>query len=299
MENFNFSDELSFRDLLKRLFFQDWLLKIIALVITLALWLSVGGLRQPVSKRLSNVQLSFSYPSDMELINSSVKEVDLILTGDKSKIEKLRREDLVIVVDLSGLKSGDKTVRLSPENIDVELPSGVKIEEIQPSKISVRLERLEEKEVSVKPEFEGNPAKGFEIYDFRVFPSKVVIRGPESYVRAVESVSTEKISVENREESFTAQNVSLNVINPKIRTLETEVNVNVIIGEKRIEKVFRVPYEEKGIKQIASVTLFAPQSMLEDLQVADLKIKKEAGQAVVILPQPLEDKIQVKSIKLK
>ncbi len=139
MENFEFSDQLSFRDLLKRLFLHDWLLKIVALLITLTFWLSVGGLRQPVSKRLLDVQLSFSYPNDMELISSSVKEVDLILTGDKSKIERLRREDLVIVVDLSGLKSGDKTIRLSPENISVELPSGVKIEEIRPSKVSVRL----------------------------------------------------------------------------------------------------------------------------------------------------------------
>ncbi len=151
----------------------------------------------------------------------------------------------------------------------------------------------------MRPEFEGSPAIGFEIYDFRVFPSKILIRGPESYVRAIESISTEKINIQNCEKSFSIRNVSLNVINPKIRTLETEVDVDVIVGEKRIEKVFRVPYEEKGIEHIALVTLFARQSLLENLQAVDLRIEKESDQAVVVLPEQLQDEIQVKSIKLK
>ncbi len=301
MTNFNsIKDELSLRQILERIFLRDWPLKLTALILALGLWVNVGGLRSPVSKRISNVQLSLSYPSDMELLNASVKEVDLIVTGDKNKIDKLRREDLVVVLDLSNFKPGDRTLTLAPENVTIELPSGVKLEEIQPSKISVRLERLEEKEVSVKPEIEGTPAKDFELYGFTVTPQKILIRGPESYIRSIDSVSTEKINIDNRSESFMAKGIGLNVINPKIRPLEPSVDVYLIIGEKRIEKIFNVPYEEHGSRRVAIVSLFAPRSLIENLKPEDLKINKSHVQTPsVVLPDYLQEKIEIKSVKLR
>lgn len=287
------------RDILNKLFLRDWTLKFVALSITIALWLSVGGLRSPVSKRISGIPLNLSYSPEMELVNASIKEVDIIVTGDKTKIEKLRGKDLVILVDLSHLKPGEKTVYLTPETVSIELPSGVKIEEIQPNKILVKLEKIEEREVPVKPDFEGNPAKDFEIYSYSVSPSKVLVRGPESYVKAIESISTEKIDIENCQKSITIKNVGLSVMNPKIRLLETSVDVSLQVGEKRFEQTFSISYEIQNKKKTASVVLFAPRSILEKISAKDLKISMSENKVSVILPKEFEEKIEVKSVKTK
>jgi len=283
---------------LRHILFQDWKIKITALIIAVSLWLSVGGLRAPVSKRISNVPLNLSYSSEFEITNSPTKEVDLIVVGDKSKLERLRREDLVVLVDLSDLKAGEKTVTLTPEAVSVELPSGVKLEEILPSKILVRLEKIAEKEVPVKPETEGNLAKDFEIYSYQVFPAKVHVRGPESYIKTLEYVSTEKINIEDRKESFTANQVELNIINPKIRIFEAFVDVTFTIGEKRIEKI--ISLTDEGKKKLISITLFAPKSVLERIKPHDLRIVKnqESNGHSVILPEEFQDKVEVKKIKI-
>src|SRR5687767_5274590 len=97
----NEQNELSFRRLLRRIFLDDWLMKLIALVITLALWFGVTGLRTPSIERLRNVSLQLRISNDMEIINSPIQEVDLVVTGDKRKIEQIRREDLVVQLDLT------------------------------------------------------------------------------------------------------------------------------------------------------------------------------------------------------
>ncbi|MCS6874488.1 MAG: CdaR family protein [Pyrinomonadaceae bacterium] len=287
------------QSIIEKLFLRDWALKFVALTITLILWFSLGGLRPPSSKRISNVQLSFSYSSEMELVNTSAKEVDIIITGDKTKIDKLRREDLIVSVDLSNLKPGEKTVRLLPETIGIELPSGVKIEEIQPSKISVRLERLLEREVPVKPELEGSPAKGFEIYSYTVSPPRISVRGPESYVKALDSVSTEKIDIENLSESTTFKGIEINIINPKIRPSETSADVTLQVGEKRLEQTFLIPYEVQNKRKLAAVTIFAPRSVLEKLDPKDIKITITENTPHVELPETLRNRVEIKNVRLK
>ena len=287
-----------FVESLWHIFFHDWKIKIIALIVAISLWLSVGGLRAPVSKRISDVPLSLSYSSEFEITHSSVTEVDLIVVGDKSKLERLRREDLVVLVDLSDLKAGEKIVTLRPEAVSVELPSGVRLEEILPSKILVKLEKIVEKEVPVKPETEGNLAKDFEIYSYQVFPARVHVRGPESYIRTLEYVSTEKINIENRRESFTANQVELNIISPKVRIFEAFVDVTFTIGEKRVEKIISLSDEEK--KKSNLITLFAPKSVLERIKPHDLRIFKsqESNEHSVILPEEFQDKIEVRKVKI-
>ena len=57
--------QLFLRRLFRRVFLEDWLLKLIALAITLALWLGVTGLRAPTTVRLKNIALNPQISSDM------------------------------------------------------------------------------------------------------------------------------------------------------------------------------------------------------------------------------------------
>lgn len=295
--------QLFFRRLFRRVFLEDWLLKLVALAITLALWLGVTGLRTPTTVRLKNVALNPRVSSDMEITNSPIQEVDLVVTGDKRRIDRLNSHDLVVSVDLTDIKPGDRVVQLLPENVNVELPSGIKLDEIQPNKIAIRLERVEEREVPVKPETEGMLPEGYEIYSQTVVPDRVRVRGAESAVKTLDSISTEKINLENRKGDFTAQQIGLNVSNPNVTVLDGIVDVFFRIGEKRGERTFVLPVNVDDHQKRATVTLYGPRSLLDNLNFENLRVdvtRNETGDLVphLVLPGELQNKLEVRAIKL-
>lgn len=292
---------ITVRRLLWRIFLDDWLIKSVAMLITVALWLGVTGLRAPTTARLRSIPLNIRVGNDIEITNSPVQEVDLVVTGDKRKIDHLiNQRDLVVSLDLADIAAGDRAVQITPDNVNVELPTGVKLEEVQPSKIAVKLERVEERDITVRAETEGSIAENSEIYNETVSPNKVRLRGPESFIKTLDFISTEKINLENRDADFTVRQVALNVVNPKITLLDTAVDVGFRVGEKRVERLFTVPVQSENKR--ATVILFGARSIIESLKSEDLrveKVKNEAGENVLKLnlPPEVQDKVEIRKVK--
>lgn len=288
--------------LFRKIFLDDWTMKLIALVITLGLWLGITGLRTPITRRITGVPLNLRVANDLEVTNSPVAEITLTIAGDKAKIDQINQRDLIASLDLSEIPAGDRVVPVAPENISIELPAGVKLEAVAPSTIPVKLEKIVERDVPVKAVTEGDLTEGFEIYSSQPAPVSVRVSGPESFVRPLDSVSTERINIENRQEDFTARQVSLNVVNPKVRLIDrTVVDVIFRIGEERIEKTFNPLLKtEKGERRIP-VRLYAPRSIIENLRPEDVKIELVRTDSSefpkVILPSGLEEKVEIREIK--
>jgi hypothetical protein len=289
--------------LFRRIFLDDWWIKLVALIITLALWLGVSGLRSIKTERLRSVALNIRVSNDIEVTNSPVTEIDLVVTGDKGKIDQLNPRDLIASLDLSEVQAGERTVQITPENIVVDLPTGVKLDEIQPNKIAVKLERVEERDITVKIETEGSVADGFEIYSAVVSPPKVRVRGPESYIKSLDSILTEKINIDDRQRDFTAQQVSLNVVNPKATLLDAGVDVAFRIGEKRLERLFLVPVQSENGEKRVQVVLYGEPSLLAGLRTDQIQIelvKADSGElsANVILPPEIEGRVEIRKNKV-
>ncbi|HQU83589.1 MAG TPA: CdaR family protein [Pyrinomonadaceae bacterium] len=295
--------QIFFNRLFRKIFLEDWLTKLVALLITLALWYGVSGFRAPKTVRLRAVALNLQVTNNVEITNSPVTEVDIVVTGDKRKTETLNSRDLTVLLDLTNVQPGDQMINLTPENVNLQLPTGVKLDEIQPNKIAVKIEPVEEKEINVKAEIEGNVPEGFEIYDETVVPAKVRVRAPLSYIKSLNFVSTEKISVEEKTADFALKQVALSVSNPKATILDTAVDVYFRIGEKRVEKSFNVSVKADEKTKTVKVTLYGAQSLLQNLTHEKLQvsiIKNDAGNetAQVNLPEELQGKIQIKETKI-
>lgn len=289
------------KHILKKIFLEDWVMKLVALAITLALWLGVTGLSTPTTQRLTSVSLTLRFSNNIEVTNSPIQEVDLVVTGDKRKLAQIKKEDLVVSMDISDVLPGDRVINLTPETVAVSLPTGVKLDEIQPSRIAVRIESVEEKEIAVKAETMGELPEGYEVYSETIAPPKIRVRGPANFIRSLSFVSTERIDMTNRVEDFTAKQIPVSVANPKATVVETVVDVAFRIGEKRVERVYSVPVE--GGRR-ASVVLFGGKSLFENVRTENLHIemiKNDAGDDVprVILPPALDGKVEVRSVKVR
>jgi YbbR domain-containing protein len=285
------------KQILKKIFLEDWLMKLVALAITLALWLGVTGLSTPTTQRLTSVPLSLRFSNNIEVTNSPIQEVDLVVTGDKRKLAQINKNDLIVSMDISDVMPGDRVINLTPETIAVSLPTGVKLDEIQPSRIAIRIEAVEEKDITVKTETNGEVPEGYELYSETITPPKVRVRGPANFIRSLSSVSTERIDLSNRVADFTAKQVPVSVSNPKAAVLETVVDVTFRIGEKRVERVYSVPLD--GGKR-ASVVLFGGKSLFENVRTENLRVEVDGNnEARVILPPALDGKVEIRSVKLR
>lgn len=287
---------------LRRIFLDDWVMKLIALVITLGLWLGITGLRTPTSTTIRNIPLEMRVANDLEVTNLPVKEVDIKITGDKSKLNQLNRESLLVSLDLTEVQPGERVVSIMPDNVNVELPAGIKLDSITPSIIPIKLEKVIERDVPVKAETEGVVAEGYEIYNERTTTNPLTVRvsGPESFIKPLDSVSTEKINVEGKQADFTAQQVSLNIVSPNVRPVDTTVvDVTFHIGERRIEKTFIVTAKTETGERRVPVTLYGARSVIENLRPEDIKVelvKSETGETAknIALPPETQGRVEIR-----
>ena len=74
-------------------------MKLVALVITLGLWLGVTGLSTPTVTRFSGVPLALRVSNNAEITNTPIQEIDVVLSGDKRKIAQLNKGDLFASID--------------------------------------------------------------------------------------------------------------------------------------------------------------------------------------------------------
>lgn len=286
--------------LVRRIFIEDWSLKLLSLAIALVLWLLVTGQNQPVTAHV-NVQLNFIRPSSLEISNDPPRSVDVMLTGSRNKLDDLTTLDLVATVDISDQRAGERVLRLA-DKAQIALPQGVKVDGYQPSAIPVRLEPIIDRQVPIEPKLEGKVADGYEVYSVRPNKGSVMLHGPESRVLGLPKVSTESIFLGGHKESFTATNVAIDVPDPKVDSVDPVVNVEIEIGERRVERSvsgIAVTAADGGRMQPASatVTVFGPSSMVESLKPEDMKVVVDGNGPKLELPPALHGKVIMKSIQ--
>lgn len=292
---------LFLKHVIRKIFLEDWVMKLVALAITFALWLGVTGLSTPGSESYT-VPLNLRTSDNSVVTNSPNQEVEIRVSGDKRKIGQIKESDLRVSLDLTDVAAGDHVVSLTPDSVSIALPLGIKLDAIRPNKFAIRLENVEEKEIAVKPETEGEVPDGFEIYISMPRPDKVRVRGPASFIKSLTFVSTEKIDLTNRNTDFTAKQIPLSISNPKATLLETVVDVTFRIGEARIEKVYLVPIKD-GAGKKERVVLFGARSLFDNVKAQDLQVeifKNDAGKDVpsVTLPPELRDNVEVRKPKV-
>ena len=291
--------EANVRGFLTRIFLDDWLIKVFAVIITLSLWFGVTGLNKPITTQLKDVNLKPRVSSNLEIVNSPTTQVNLIISGDKRKIDQINTENLIISLDLTDVSAGDQVVQLTPDNINIELPPGVKIDEIQPNKIALKLEPIIEHEVPVQIETEGELPDGYEFSAPPIVnPARVSVRGPASFVNSLTSVSTERIDLTNRRGNFVASQIPLNVVNSKVTQLTAVVDVNFSIY-KPVERAYLIPYAAENAEKKAKLVLYGDSLLFENITPEDFKteiVTDEAGNKSIkpVLPESLNNKVEIR-----
>jgi YbbR domain-containing protein len=218
---------------LRKVFFEDWGLKLLALGITIVLWLAVTGQNRPVTLRINGVVLNFLRPAGFELSNEPPSTVDITFTGSKDKLDRIEPRELIANVDLSDQKAGERTIKLTVGRVKLDLQEDVQVQAFHPGSVSIRLEPIVETALDVEVRFSGKLPEGYELGPVTISPSKVRLKGPADRVNALSKVVTETVSLDGRKENFSLTGIAINLTDPKIDILDANVDIHVAVVEKR------------------------------------------------------------------
>ena len=162
-------------------------LKMVAALLTLTLFALVAGESVQMSKR---VNLEYITAEDMMIVNTVPFEFEIVLSGQKSAIGIVRGQDYYYKVDLTGVGVGTSRIRLDTRQLN--LPRGVVVSSILPSRIYPKLEKVITKKVEVKLKLNVSDSI-LKQYTVRVEPSEIEIKGPEEKVSLISVVETESV----------------------------------------------------------------------------------------------------------
>jgi YbbR domain-containing protein len=293
-------------------------LKVLALLITAVLWLSVAS--RPVRQiTIQNVPIEFhNWPASPDLTVSRYETpaVRVYLEGPRDVIESLRPSEVVVFADMTDVEPG---VRVRPLTLDASrLPASVK-GEVEPPSVRVTVEKVVEKDLPITPRFDGPPPAGYEIIGWQITPKEqatVRIRGAESQMRDINEASTETVRVSDKTQTF-SESVAIDIGTPNLSISEQghrKVMLTVNIGEVRKERTIEhvpvvlvnAPPGATAVPKYVNVKLIGARSAIDELTAADLNVaidfqaEGNSGRVfapkVIILPN-YSDKVTVRGVE--
>ncbi len=166
-----------------------------ALIAAFLLWYILAAQRiENISVRGVKARLTLvNIPRDLVLTSSVPDTVSLQLRGPLTRALDSNNPPEVLL-DLSDARPGLNSYPINER--DIPLPSEVEVVSVDPSAISLELERQETRIVAVRPLIEGVPAQGFQVAGIRAIPPQYTVQGPESLVLALEFIDTSPIPIE-------------------------------------------------------------------------------------------------------
>ena len=215
---------------MKHWILQNWFLKVVSLLLATLLWAAVSN--QASSEIGLDVPLEYrNIPSQLEITGDMTNTIQVRLRGSSNVIKGITAKDVSTSIDLGKMRTGEKIVALSPQNVQV--PFGAEVIRVNPSTVRFTLERTVTKTVDIVPTMAGQPANGFEVGQAFVNPNTVEVEGPESLVDMLSAVATTPIRLDRKQSSF-EQTADLDVLDPQIRLQHpSAVNVKIEIHRKQ------------------------------------------------------------------
>jgi YbbR domain-containing protein len=199
----------------------------LAVVLACLLWYATAlDRREKISERQLDTPLTLvNVPADMVITSDVPRLLSLRVRGPLSRLRSLEPAQTGVVLDLRGV--GEGTHPLAVGSRDVVVPAGVEVLVISPGEVSLRLEKVVQRSVPVRPHVLGIAAAGLVVSSVMVDPPAVVVSGPRLQLAALVAVSTDPVSIDGAEGPVESM-VSVRAPSPLARVV-APVAVRVIV----------------------------------------------------------------------
>lgn len=157
--------------------------KILAVLLALALWFYVNDEKNPQTESIFRVPLEMEdLPGDL-VVADKPQEVEVRVQGRSRLLAQVSLRQIRATIDLSQV-----TVGVNVEPVEVRLPAGVELVTVTPSQVSIRVDRIIEKQFPVQVELEGRLPPGHRVLASLTQPDEVIVGGPEAVLNRISEV---------------------------------------------------------------------------------------------------------------
>ena len=260
----------------------NWPLKLLALGLAFAIWISVSSENRIVQD--FTIPLEILLPDELTLATVQPTTATVRLAGPETSIRNLDPVPIAVRVDLGEGAAGQHDVLLSRANL-TGVPRGLDLEFIHPDRLTLTVDRRVRQQLPVEPIFLGEPPEGYVFYGAEVRPDNLTVEGPASEVQSLDVLRTNPIRLDLRTSPFTIP-VAAVPESPHVRVVDTRtVAVRVLVDttpmNRTIEgiavEVVGQAYEAVASPETISATLAGPPSLVEGLRPEALRAIVDAS----------------------
>lgn len=279
---------IPFKRYLRRIFLDNFFLKIGSFILAVVLWLFVqnqGKIEQKVSYKVG-LSVIENLPKDgtIRLFYKSAEMITVKMRGLPSVMPRVEKGTNFNISLPEKYSNFGKEIVLDLKNNNIKnVPLGVEIISIEPSSITIMLDYFEQKMVEIQKNYTGLPQEGYEITKVNVIPSKVNLSGPKHILKDITNVKTETIDINHANRDYGAGNVALLINSNYVSALphfvkmffqiqeiieKKEFNNLIIEDVKKLEgTTFRVK-----TKDISKLIIQGPSNILKTLSQNQFKV---------------------------
>jgi len=217
---------------IREFFFRNGLLKLLAFLMALLLWITLMPEEKIYSEKSFQVPLEArNLPAAFEITERPPATIDVTVRAPNRLLGEMTTADVQAVLNLSRASVNQEDYPLNPDIVTV--PAGAKAVRVFPNKVRLKIERSSEVMMEILPVLLGKPKDGFKVDQIEMIPSKVFVRGPESKIKPQDRIRTSPIDIAGLDAPRTYE-VDLILPRPELRftTALTRASVKVTLIAK-------------------------------------------------------------------
>ena len=216
------------RDFFRNHVLHNLWLKIVSVCLAVLLWYAVG--HDPIVETVIAAPVEFhNAPENLEMNSDTSTQVRVRVSGPERRIRALTPSEVHAVVDLQGVRPGERTFDLTSKEIHV--PRDVQVVQIEPSQFHINFDRSATRTVEVRPRVIGSFISGYHLVDVASDPSSIVVVGPARRVSAIDNAITDPVDATGVVGSATFTTHAY-VTDPLVR-VQTPVPIHVTITTEK------------------------------------------------------------------
>ena len=175
----------------KRYVIHNFSLKFLSLMLATGLWFMIARDEQPAEVAIRAPIVFQHVPDQLEISTESIPEAQIRVRGPERMIRQLKINEVQAEIDLTGVKSGERTFDLTSQQ--VRHPRDVEIKQVVPSQLHLAFDTRSTREVEIRPRVTGNFATGEQIVKVDTDPPRITITGPRHHVEKIDAATTDPI----------------------------------------------------------------------------------------------------------
>jgi len=169
------------------------------------------------------------------VLDNRIDYVVLRLMGPRTLVSTIDSDDLKLLIDLNGAKSGAVSYPLGASSFNI--PRGVTVARITPPVVHLRLDPVLHRSLPVSVKLSGKPAAGYQIARTIVRPENVSVSGPAEEVRRLTAVETLPVDFDEKR-GVDKRKVRLSTDGKPLSIMPEQVEVSVMLEEEEASRDF-------------------------------------------------------------